>query len=109
MLQTDFKFDLRLMRNHPFFRMESWKDSDCICNLTVDGLAHDEVARFCWLALSFCLRMVQVVHGGIRVEFDLVWCSTRVQRVDVLNGAYRSSIEKEADQQYIVSYIKLLY
>jgi len=99
--------------------MESWKDSDCICNLTVDGLAHDEVARFCWLALSFCLRMVQVVHGGhiciapdsreIRVEFDLVWCSTRVQRVDVLNGAYRSPIKKEADQQYIVSYIKLIY
>ena len=78
--------------------MESWKDSDCICNLTVDGLAHDEVARFCWLALSFCLRMVQVVHGGhiciaadsreIRVEFDLVWCSTRVQRVDVLNISF---------------------
>ena len=78
--------------------MESWKDSDCICNLTVDGLAHDEVARFCWLALSFCLRMVQVVHGGhiciaadsreIRVQFDLVWCSTRVQRVDVLNISF---------------------
>ena len=78
--------------------MESWKDSDCICNLTVDGLAHDEVARFCWLALSFCFRMVQVVHGGhiciaadsreIRVEFDLVWCSTRVQRVDVLNISF---------------------
>jgi len=94
MLQTDFKFDLRLMTNHPFFEWNRGK----ILIAYATSLLH--------MQPHICIAPDS---REIRVEFDLVWCSTRVQRVDVLNGAYRSSIKKEADQQYIVSYIKLVY